>query len=77
MQKHITAMLLTLVFVVGTFAPLTRVQAALITNEQVEEQKIVLNESVRNLLREELKLVQMIFIQALEKRIDELKAQAH
>jgi len=73
-NRIITTMLLTLVFAVGTFAPLTRVQAAYISNEQVEEQKMVLNESVRNLLLEELKLVQMIFIQLLEERIADLEA---
>lgn len=72
MQKNIAMMLLALVFAVGTYLPATSAQAALISDEQVQEQKVVLNESVRSLLLEELKLVQMIFIQLLEQRIDEL-----
>lgn len=74
MQKNITMMVLALVFTVGTFLPTASAEAALITDAQVTEQKAVLNESVRNVLLEELKLVQMVFIQLLEQRITQLQA---
>ena len=75
MQKNITMMLLALVFAVGTFLPAASAEAALITDTQVAEQKAVLNESVRGTLLEELKLVQMVFIQLLEQHVAQLQAQ--
>lgn len=75
MPIYITTMVVALVFAVGAFAPTHPVSAALITNNDVEDQKAVVHESIRLAMLEQVKLIQMVFIQLLETRVAELQAQ--
>lgn len=75
MKKNIIPVVLALVLVVGTFLPAASVKAALITDADVTEQTAVVHESIRVTLFEQVKLIQMVFIQLLEVRIAELQAQ--
>jgi len=75
MRTFIIPMVVALVFAVGAFAPSVNVHAALITNSDVSEQKAVVHESIRLAMFEQVKLIQMIFIQLLEERIEVLEAQ--
>lgn len=49
-------------------------QTSLISNEQIENQKIAVMVSLVETLRQDLKLLQMHYIQNLEKRVEYLKS---
>ncbi len=68
-------MLLALAFIIGVGMPAANAEAALITNTAVSEQKVEVRAAVRLALTEQLKLLQMVFIQQLEHRIAVLKTQ--
>jgi hypothetical protein len=75
MKKLITHAALAVVFVSGIYLQAPRAEAALITDAQVTEQRAVVQNADHTAVQERLKLLQMLLIQALEQRIDQLKTQ--
>lgn len=60
-------------FAFGTLTPFAH--AALITNTQINEQNRVVLLDVVNVLRSDVKLLQMLLIQKLEARVNYLRSQ--
>lgn len=75
MTKYKTPLLLTSMIVVFSFAflPVDRVQAQLITNEQVDEQKREVMVHIVDTLEAHLRLLQMVMIQRLEAQVAHLE----
>jgi ABC-type dipeptide/oligopeptide/nickel transport system permease component len=75
MKKYTLHVALALVFAIGAFTPTPHAEAALISTAQITEQRTIADNAQHNALEERLKLVQMLLVQVLEQRIDQLKAQ--
>ena len=72
MNMDIKTMVVAFMFAVGVLVPAENATASLISDAQVDEQEMVHAEAERKALLEELKLVQMLFIQLLGERISQL-----
>ncbi|MEN9920492.1 MAG: hypothetical protein RL538_385 [Candidatus Parcubacteria bacterium] len=75
MKKHISKVTLAVVFAAGAFLPTLHVEAALISEARLSAQREVIQEANRTVLEERLKLVQMLLINALGQRVEQLKEQ--